>query len=290
MLPRVNTFRHDAANHPMCQVTRLFQQAELPVPQILHVSEPDGLMLLEDLGDVRLQDWFTSANGERRRDVYREAIDLILRIQAATTLAAHLNTDAARLAFDEEKLGWELSFFYENFFERLHHHQITLDIRTKLFDEFEVIAKVLASLPRVLCHRDYHSRNLMMHQGKLVIIDHQDARMGPASYDLASLLGDPYVDLAEGFCQELLEYFIHQRANFEGIPVESNVESNFEEHFQLMLAQRLLKTAGTYAFQTAVVGNIVYLDFIPKALTDAMKAVRALGRFPAIQRTLEQFV
>ena len=59
-----------------------------------------------------------------------------------------------------------------------------------------MLADELADEPRVLCHRDYHSRNLMIHERRLYIIDYQDARMGPDTYDLASLLRDSYVDLA----------------------------------------------------------------------------------------------
>ena len=63
--------------------------------------------------------------------------------------------------------------------------------------EWAAIAEELAAEPRVLCHRDYHSRNLMLHDGSLYIIDFQDARMGPDTYDLVSLLRDSYVDIAD---------------------------------------------------------------------------------------------
>ena len=60
----------------------------------------------------------------------------------------------------------------------------------------------------MLCHRDYHSRNLMLHEAQLYIIDFQDARMGPDTYDLVSLLRDSYVDLAEQTVDELIAYFL----------------------------------------------------------------------------------
>ena len=60
----------------------------------------------------------------------------------------------------------------------------------------------------MLCHRDYHSRNLMLHEGRLYMIDFQDARMGPDTYDLVSLLRDSYVDLAEVAVDELIAYFL----------------------------------------------------------------------------------
>ena len=70
------------------------------------------------------------------------------------------------------------------------------------------IVETLAAEPRVLCHRDYHSRNLMLHDGRLYIIDFQDARMGPDTYDLVSLLRDSYVDLPEQTVDELIAYFL----------------------------------------------------------------------------------
>ena len=71
-----------------------------------------------------------------------------------------------------------------------------------------MIVRELAAEPRVLCHRDYHSRNLMLHDEQLYIIDFQDARMGPDTYDLVSLLRDSYVDLPEQTVDELIAYFL----------------------------------------------------------------------------------
>ena len=71
-----------------------------------------------------------------------------------------------------------------------------------------MIADELAGEPRVLCHRDYHSRNLMLHDRRLYIIDFQDARMGPDTYDLASLLRDSYVDHTEARVDELIRGYL----------------------------------------------------------------------------------
>ncbi len=80
--------------------------------------------------------------------------------------------------------------------------------REALRAEFRPIIDELAGEPRVLCHRDYHSRNLMMHEGLLYMIDFQDARMGPDTYDLVSLLRDSYVDLPEVVVDELIAFFL----------------------------------------------------------------------------------
>lgn len=78
--------------------------------------------------------------------------------------------------------------------------------------EFKALCAELAARPRVLVHRDYHARNLMMHSQRMFIIDIQDARMGPASYDVASLISDPYTTLSDELASEMVERFIEEKA------------------------------------------------------------------------------
>src|SRR6267143_1401913 len=99
-----------------------------------------------------------------------------------------------QIAFDVEKLMWELEFFTKHFIGGYRGVALGDAERSALTGEWATIAGELASEPRVLCHRDYHSRNLMLHDGSLYIIDFQDARMGPDTYDLVSLLRDSYID------------------------------------------------------------------------------------------------
>src|SRR5207237_7423891 len=120
-----------------------------------------------------------------------QAITLIAEIQAATQTAYDLHSIASRLAFDEAKLAWELGFFFEHYFVSLRNEKMTHGEAAELKAELNDIAAELSARPRVLCHRDYHSFNLMLDKhDRLRIVDHQDARMGPASYDLVSLLLD----------------------------------------------------------------------------------------------------
>ena len=100
-----------------------------------------------------------------------------------------------RIAFDVEKLTWELEFFVKHYLMAYKGFDPSDEERDILRREWAEIVEELAGEPRVLCHRDYHSRNLMLHDGQLYMIDFQDARMGPDTYDLVSLLRDSYVDL-----------------------------------------------------------------------------------------------
>src|SRR6185503_7271464 len=136
---------------------------------------------------------------------------------------------------------------------------IAPDTRAELRREFAALVDVLAGEPRVLCHRDYHSRNLMLHDGRLYLIDFQDARMGPDTYDLVSLLRDSYVDLPEQTVSELIAYFLALKGNRYG-------ERAYCERFDLMALQRNLKALGTFGYQTTARRNPVYIQYIPRTL------------------------
>src|SRR3989440_8413318 len=181
----------DAAVHPYLDVTRLFIECNLPVPQVLDVDANAGIIVQEDLGNRQLCQVFEEVSAEERETLLEQAIDLIARIQAATPKAFEMDSIASRLAFDEAKLSWELNFFFEHYFASYRQETLTHGQIAELKAELNDIAAGLAARPRVLCHRDFHSFNLIMDkQRRLRIIDHQDARMGPATYDLVSLLLD----------------------------------------------------------------------------------------------------
>src|SRR5678816_2549410 len=124
------------------------------------------------------------------RDKHKEqAIALIAKIQKATQKAYDMHSIASKLAFDEAKLSWELEFFFEHYFGSLRGEKLRHAETAELKAEFNDVAAELSAAPRVLCHRDYHAANLMIDGRKRMrIVDHQDARMGPASYDLVSFL------------------------------------------------------------------------------------------------------
>ena len=111
----------------------------------------------------------------------------------------------------------------------------------------------------MLCHRDYHSRNLMLHHDRLYIIDFQDARMGPDTYDLVSLLRDSYVDLPERTVDELIAYFLALKG-------ETRDRAEFRRRFDTMALQRNLKALGTFGYQTTARRNPVYIQYIPRTL------------------------
>jgi aminoglycoside/choline kinase family phosphotransferase len=263
----------DPAALPYLAVHGLLEGYGLPVPATLDVDGERGIVVQEDLGDCTLQEALREAGEARRAEMYRDAVDEIAVLQQKAA-AGPQSAECFRIAFDIEKLTWELHYFQKHFLEGHRGCDLSVEDRATLSESFHVIGQEIASWPRVLCHRDYHSRNLMQHRDRLHWIDFQDARMGPATYDLASLLRDAYVDVPEPLQEELKERFRQKAAPGEGREV-------FRRRFDLMCVQRNLKALGTFGYMAAVRGNAVYLPYIPRTLAHAR---HNLARYPELER------
>jgi aminoglycoside/choline kinase family phosphotransferase len=277
--------RFDPVSHPYLDVTRLFSESNIPVPEIFEVDPEFGVVIQEDLGDRQLRDFLEVADTEQRNCFTEMAISLIARIQATTERASELGSVASKLAFDEEKLFWELSFFHRHYFGSLRREPVPADGDTALNEELRSIAVDLASRTRTLCHRDYHVANLMVDmQDRLRVVDYQDARMGPASYDLVSLLLDRQTappPLAE--MQDWRRFFLEERRKHG---LRSIGEDAFAEEFQLTSIQRGLKAVGTFSYQTSLGRGKVYAKFINPTLEIVLQAAQSLGRFSILQSAI----
>jgi aminoglycoside/choline kinase family phosphotransferase len=276
----------DPEVHPFIDVTRLFEAARLPVPAILDVDPATGVITQEDLGDRQLRRAFESATEDEREAYVERAVSLIADIQAATPLAYERHSIASRLAFDEAKLAWEMDYFVEHYFKSYRRERLSHGAEAELRAELNDIAAELSARPRVLCHRDFHTSNLIVDsKNRLRVIDHQDARMGPASYDLVSLLLDRQTappSLAEIRARRL--FFLEERKR-RGL--EAITPDDFLREFRLMTVQRCLKACGTFSYQTGVGGRAdAYERFIQPMILIALQAAEWLDRFPALRRTL----
>lgn len=267
---------------PFVNVCRLLSAMPLPVPAILGHSNALGTIALQDLGDVTLQAHLGAASPAEHAALYRQAVTFINVIQRRGTELASPEYLPYGIAFDVEKLTWELQFFTKHFLEAYRGAALTDASREGLAREYAAIVEELASEPRVLCHRDYHSRNLMLHEGNLHIIDFQDARMGPDTYDLASLLRDSYVDFTEQQVEELIAFFLAHRGG------DATDDREFRRRFDLMALQRNIKALGTFGFQTTSRGNTVYIQYIPRTLNYVRANLARYERFGRLRGLLAE--
>jgi aminoglycoside/choline kinase family phosphotransferase len=257
---------------PFVNTATLFSSMPVPVPRILGHADDVGVLALEDLGDVTLQAHLGSASPARHAALYREAVSYIDTIQRRGRELADPKYLPYRVRFDVEKLTWEMDFFSKHFLEAYRGVSLAPGDRDALREECGSIVAELASEPPVLCHRDYHSRNLMLRGDQLCIIDFQDARLGPDTYDLVSLLRDSYVDLPWPVVDDLIAYFLALQGRSGG-------HEEFRRRFDLMALQRNLKALGTFGYQTTARGNPVYIQYIPRTLNYVRENLKRYPRF-----------
>jgi aminoglycoside/choline kinase family phosphotransferase len=273
---------------PFVAVARLLKQVPVPVPEILHHSDPLGIIGLQDLGDVTLQAHLGAATPDEHDALYRQAVSFIARLQQRGAELASTDYPPYRIAFDTDKLSWELEFFFKHFIRAYRGAAPSVEVQRALSAEWSVIVNELAAEPRVLCHRDYHSRNLMLHEGGLYIIDFQDARLGPDTYDLVSLLRDSYVDLSSRQVEELIAYFLAVKHDAAGVSADDAAE--FHRRFDLMALQRNFKALGTFGYMTVTRGNPVYIQYIPRTLNYVRVNLTRHARFGRLHDILAELI
>jgi aminoglycoside/choline kinase family phosphotransferase len=274
-------FEFDAL--PFVNVAQLLAEMPVPIPRVIGHAEDLGILALEDLGDVTLQAHLGAATPAEHAALYRQAVALIATLQRRGAELSSPRYLSYSVAFDVEKLTWEMDFFIRHFLEAYRGVALTSAARAALQSELALLVALLASEPRVLCHRDYHSRNLMLHDSRLYIIDFQDARMGPDTYDLVSLLRDSYVDLAESTVDELVAYFLA----LKGI---TGADEAFRRRFDIMALQRNLKALGTFGYQTTSRRNPVYIQYIPRTLRYVRTNLARLPEFEGLRDELSRHI
>jgi len=273
--------------HSYLDATALFLACGLPVAKIYELDSQLGIIVLEDFGDNVLRDVLIKAGSQEKERLIHEAITLIAEIQAATPKAFELKSIASRLKFDEEKLLWELNFFKTHYFETFRKEKQQRKTSSFLDEEFLELSLDLAFRAKVLCHRDFHTANIMIDkENRLRIIDHQDARIGATSYDLVSLVLDRIVEPpAPEWLNDKKRFFLAER---ERIGLEKIDFEDFNYEFDLMTVQRCLKAIGTFSFQSVNRGKIHFIQYIEPMSRIVLETCKRLQRFPNLQKLIEE--
>ena len=240
---------------------KFLKKMDIPVPDILRFDAERGLLFLMDCGDTHLAD---KIQAEPQNIVYwyQKAIEIIVTFHTRATENLTPDCPAKNLFFDKAKLMWEMDFMLEHYVQGILKNTLSFDEKNKTREALGTLCKALSDQDRVFTHRDYHSRNIMIHNGKLKVIDFQDARMGPCQYDLASLLKDSYIVIEESVRKELLEYYIECMQR-DGREIKRDP---FYKIFDWMSVQRNLKAIGTFAYQSKILGNDRYLQYVEPTL------------------------
>ena len=278
---------HQIAELPFLNVMSHLAKAEVPVPALHYYDRSSGLLYLEDFGDVTLAEAVSKADAATLESRYKQAINILVQIQVKATTPADPGCVAFHRSFDAPLLMWEFDHFLEYGIVARRGQPMCADDWTAIRREFEHIAELLAGQPRVFVHRDYHSRNLMVDGVKLGVIDFQDALLGPATYDLASLLRDAYIQLDESLVDGLVDYYLDQLA--ERRFVWTN-RAAFRRLFDLTSIQRNLKAAGRFVYIDRVKGNPKFLSDIPRVLSYVKRNLQKYRELETLRTHLTPYV
>jgi len=278
---------HHITELPFLNILSHLAKAGVPVPSLHYYDQAAGLLYLEDFGDVTLAQAVTRAEASKVEVRYKQAIDVLVHLQVKATTPADPGCLAFHRSFDVPLLMWEFDHFIEYGIVARHGKPMGLEDLTAVRQEFAQLSEMLAGQPRVFSHRDYHSRNLMVDGARLGVIDFQDALMGPATYDLASLLRDAYIRLDEPLVDDLVGYYLHQLA--ERRSVWTN-RAAFRRLFDLTSIQRNLKAAGRFVYIDRVKGNPNFLADIPRVLGYVKNNLEKYPELQTLRKHLTPYV
>jgi aminoglycoside/choline kinase family phosphotransferase len=273
-------FSEPPAELPFLNLHRFLSRLGVRIPLLYGQWVEQGILFLEDLGDLSLWDTVQSLPADEASRWYEKAIDQLLRIQLLGTRAREDACIAFRQRFDFRLYMWEFEHFLEYGLEERHPTKAQKQL---LVDSFQQIATRLDHQPPYLCHRDYHSWNLMVQRGEIAVIDFQDALLAPHQYDLASLLNDRETDRVVGPAIEerLLNYYLTRKSDMESTRPDRD---EFFEIYLLSALQRDLKVVGRFHYLERVKGKPGYKKYIPVTLR---RLKRNQQRLPALEHVLE---
>ena len=272
---------------PFTNVLTHLRRTGVTVPKLHYYDREGGLLFLEDFGDLTLAEAGRHPDRANVEALYRQAIDQLVQFQVKGTTPPEPRCIAFHRRFDVPLLMWEFDHFVEyGITARLGKSMAPAD-EAAIRKEFQRIADLLSAQPQVLVHRDYHSRNLMVDGSRIGIIDFQDALMGPATYDLASLLKDAYIELDEAVVDNLIEHFLN------GLAAQGQGGTDraaFRRLFDLTSIQRNLKAAGRFVYIDRVKHNPKFLADIPRVLGYVKRNLSKYPELAPLRRHMAPYV
>lgn len=273
----------NANEYPFLSVQKHFEACQIHVPEIVAVGAEQGLLLLDDLGDLTLERKFwEQSTPEASFDFYKKTIDELIKIHDVAT-HSEIKSTASITKFDTAKFLWEMNYAKEHLLLGLLKMKPSDSVLRELDGIFTDFCTKLDREPKVICHRDYHSRNVMIRRDKVYVIDFQDARLGPVQYDLVSLFRDSYVDITDDYSKMLMNYYLdHSQEKKKS----THSAEHFNKTYELQSLQRCFKACGSFASFMNMRQDRRYLKYLTPTLKRVMKSLLHFPEYTLLQSLL----
>jgi NDP-sugar pyrophosphorylase family protein/aminoglycoside/choline kinase family phosphotransferase len=252
--------------------TKFLAALGIPVPRVLADDPENHLALFEDVGITSVQDEAPKWNGKKLEQCYRKVLDKLIVFHEEGGRVAKRKRIKLMPPFDAKLYTWEHDLFANLFLKERAGFDDARIVAVK--KELAGISSVLSKNKSVLLHRDFQSSNILLKKGKWYVIDYQGMRMGPAVYDLASMLCDPYISMDPNVRDRLLAYYA----------AKADKQSRCHETFWLAVIQRLGQALGAYARLSKISGMSHFSRYIRPALRNMHEALAHIhGGYPALR-------
>jgi aminoglycoside/choline kinase family phosphotransferase len=250
-------------NIAFIKLTKHFCKQNLPVPQVLYVSEDKTQYLQQDLGNVSLFDYINSGRttgtfNENERNMLKKTIKKLAGFQIKAAEGLDFSICYPQAEFDKRTVLWDLNYFKYCF---LKPSGVSF-LETKLEDDFEAMAKqLLQEKTNTFLYRDFQSRNVMIHHNEPYFIDYQGGRKGPIYYDVASFLWQAKANFSAELRNELIEEYLQEAKQYQTID-----EAKFKQQLKHFVLFRILQVLGAYGYRGFFERKTHFIESVPFAI------------------------
>jgi aminoglycoside/choline kinase family phosphotransferase len=272
-----------ASDEPFVHAQSWLASLGVRVPRLYAVDDERGCIWLEDVGSIDLDAWI--ATQPSLEEAYRGPIETLLHLQRVTGAGADVPAFVSSKTFGADLLRWELDHYREWRLEAELGVTLGQAERDALDREFDALVARLVEIPVAVMHRDFQSHNLMVLGPDIVVLDFQDAMLGPVVYDAVALLRDSYVTLPADVLERLVRSYAREAS---GLATFGGADpGTIERWFYLQTVQRKLKDAGRFVYIDRVKKNPGFLRYIPASISYVRDALQRLPELQGLRSLLQ---
>lgn len=268
-------------------MANILEENGIFIPKVIATLPEFAAIIIEDYGNLMLENYAIKYQNEILSDVVHERYIIAVKI-ICKMLNIKQNQDHVwcTRAFDKERFLWELNFFKEKYIEGILGYDMSKTESRHFEKDSEALSEFLGQHSKYFVHRDYHSRNLMVNKNFMAVLDFQDARIGPSSYDVVSLIFDSYVPLSNTQRLQLLDDTIKLVKEKVSVTVAEEIANTWKA----MLLQRQYKALGSFGYLTTEKNRGNYLKYCFPAMQTILDNQIGNDRWPYLSRKLPQII
>ena len=242
-------------------VNKFLKSHNILTPKLFEHNFKKGRILIEDFGDKSF--YKVLIKQKNKLKTYKKIVDLLIKIQKINPkhIIKNINNKPLRInKYTIDYLNKESNLFFDWYLPLVFNNKKTIILKKKIKKILSELYKKINFSNSHFVHRDYHVENLIKVGNKIGVIDSQDALIGNAAYDLASIVDDVRIKTSKNLKGEIYKYYLKKTSK-----IYQTNQKKFNEDFNILSVQRSLKIIGIFCRLFKRDKKNKYLKFIPYA-------------------------